>query len=192
MNSNDYVIRLNENNLYHLNCFKCIKCLKNIQSGQKYGLHDGKVYCDKHYVNECNLNFENLMATNEQISIKTEINDQDQSQKLKINHDKLLVNEVSNDENSQVEPAMLFQNFIDTLLDHNNEIYYQQQTTPSSSSSSSSSVITPNSSSTLSTISSLSPNEWKLNNDSQPLKFNFNINPVKLKQHTPIVKQKGR
>ncbi len=49
LQSNDYVIRLNESYLYHLNCFKCSKCSINILPGKKYGLIKDNLYCDEHY-----------------------------------------------------------------------------------------------------------------------------------------------
>ena len=49
LQSNDYVIRLNESYLYHLNCFKCTNCSVNIQPGKKYGLIKDNLYCDEHY-----------------------------------------------------------------------------------------------------------------------------------------------
>ena len=61
LNSNDYVIRLNESYLYHLNCFKCVKCSVNILPGKKYGLINDNLYCDEHYA--CCIVNENIIKT---------------------------------------------------------------------------------------------------------------------------------
>lgn len=48
----DLVIRLNEFDVSHLNCFNCTKCSKHIDSGQKYGLFNDQLFCEKHYIEE--------------------------------------------------------------------------------------------------------------------------------------------
>lgn len=49
INSNDYVIRALNDQLFHLNCFTCLTCKKHIEPGSKYGIFNEQVYCSQHY-----------------------------------------------------------------------------------------------------------------------------------------------
>lgn len=47
---NDYVIRPNAHQLYHMNCFKCSQCFRQIEPGSKHAIINETVYCSQHYL----------------------------------------------------------------------------------------------------------------------------------------------
>jgi hypothetical protein len=50
INPNDYVLKIQQNYLYHMNCFVCVECNKLIQPGEKYGLINDDLFCCQHYL----------------------------------------------------------------------------------------------------------------------------------------------
>ncbi len=61
---NEYVIRLDENFIYHYTCFFCYLCLKHIKPGEKYGIINHTLFCGHHYAEQTG-NYDPIEMSNE-------------------------------------------------------------------------------------------------------------------------------